>query len=237
MTGRLSSASGRRRQLGVPVRVAIVAALGLAAGSLGATPLALGQGDGPSRRDLGIDFRPDRVPLVTFGARDLADRPAVREKLRSGLAQTLAMRVWARRAGGDDAIARSAQVCSVVYDVWEESWRVERSGPAGSTTERAGDLREVLGRCLVARRLPVGEPRDWRGQAGRRVYFAVLVELNRPSSATVRRIRRWLTQSGGGAGLDRGDAFFGSFVAMFVDRRVGGAEATLRFRSQEVPVP
>jgi hypothetical protein len=85
------------------------------------------------------------------------------------------------------------------------------------------------------RGLPVGGERVWSAQRGARVYFAVLVEFNPLSPDTVRRIRRWLADSGGGP--VHNDAFFGSFVSLFVNRRIGSAERAISFQSQPVRVP
>lgn len=219
---------------GVAVLTALF--LGSLAVGLPGTPPAAGQEPVPVRR-LGVGFSDEGVPRLTFSARDLADRPGVRAKLGNGLRQTVLMRAWARAADGGRTIALAARMCRITYDLWEEAWRVERRDPGGEATLRADGLAAVLDACVVARGFPVGTPSVWRRQSGRRVYFAVLFELNPLSQATVRRIRRWLTQPGGGGGLDRGEAFFGSFVALFVDRKVSGSEAELRFRSQEVPVP
>lgn len=188
--------------------------------------------DAPRRR-LGIGWTADGRATLTFSVRDVADA-GVRRKLESGLWQTLVLRVWARRGADDTQLAATARVCRVLYDVWSESWRVELQREGVRTEERVADLDGVVDRCLVARDLPIGAPEDWRALRGGTAYFAVLVELNPLSANTVRRIKRWLAQPGGG--LDGGDAFFGSFVALFVNRRVEQAERALRFRSQEVVV-
>jgi len=44
-------------------------------------------------------------------------------------------------------------------------------------------------------------------------------------------VRRWLSQGTGG-GLDRGGAFFGSFVSVFVNPKIAEADRVLRLRSQ-----
>src|SRR5690606_37559173 len=93
----------------------------------------------------------------------------------------------------------------------------------------------VLRRCLVADRMPVGAARDYEGRAQQRIYFAVLIELNPVSPESVHRLRRWLARPATG-GRASGDAFFGSFVSLFINRQIGSAQRTLRFRSQDVAV-
>jgi hypothetical protein len=89
--------------------------------------------------------------------------------------------------------------------------------------------------CLDVRALTLGAADAFDKYQGKNVYFAAIVELNPLSSDTVQRIRRWLSRSG--TGQMRADAFFGSFVSIFVSRRMGSAEATLAFRSQPFVVP
>ncbi|MEM9195753.1 MAG: hypothetical protein AAGF12_41690 [Myxococcota bacterium] len=121
--------------------------------------------------------------------------------------------------------------CRVVYDPWEEVYRVDLETETSDGTRTTGTLEEVVERCLVVRRAQLTA----RYRRGRDVYFAALIEFNPLSPETVQRIRRWLARPGGGRSGE--DAFFGSFVSLFVNRRIGAAERTLRFRSQSVEVP
>ena len=186
-----------------------------------------------SRRTLGVRWK-NETPSLYFSARDLV-RPNVREKIRSGLPQNLSVQVYAYRDDRKQPIAVFARSCRIVFDLWEESYRIhlEESGKPKAIFVRSFD--EVLRRCLVVRGSPVGRDRDYRDHQSKRIYFAVLVEFNPISDATVKRIRRWLSRSGGDAAP--GDAFFGSFVSLFVNNRIGNAERVLRFRSQPMSVP
>jgi len=192
----------------------------------------LGAQQGVRSRRLGIWWRRS-VPHISFSARDLVDAN-VRKKLRSGLPQMLVMRTYAYSTTGVPIAVAPVQ-CRAVYDLWEEIYRVQVQTSASDRTETLTSIDAVLGRCLVVRHMPVGEERAYELQRGRRVYFAVLVELNPLSPDTVQRIRRWLARPGGGR--VEGEAFFGSFVSLFVNRRIGAAERTVRFRSPPVTVP
>ena len=175
------------------------------------------------------------VPQLHFSARDLLT-PALRRKLDSGLPQNVALRVYAYRQGdARTPIAVAPLSCRITRDFLEERYRVQVQSVAGDRTEAIATLDGVLRRCLEMRGLPVGSERAWAGQRGARVYFAVLVEFNPLSPDTVRRIRRWLADSGGGP--VQNDAFFGSFVSLFVNRRIGSAERAISFQSQPVRVP
>lgn len=186
----------------------------------------------PERR-LGVHFD-EGTPQLDFSAIDLADR-SVREKLRSGLPQQLVLRIYAFGTGRDP-IAVAARSCRVTFDLWEEVYRVELQDARGDHTETHRSLRGVLRRCLRAERVRVGRASDYASRIGQDLYFAVLVELNPLSPDTVHRLRRWLSRPAGG-GRVGGEAFFGSFVSLFVNRQIGAAERTRRFRSQTVTVP
>ena len=182
-------------------------------------------------RRMGVHFR-STGPTLRFSARDLAQRE-VQRKLQSGLPQTILMRIYAYRDGQGEPLAVSARTCRVVYDLWEEVYRLEQQTSNHDRSTTASSLDQVLNRCLIARDYPIGGNHDYH--RGDRIYFAVLIEFNPLSPQTVQRIRRWLARPAGGR-VD-GEAFFGSFVSLFVNRQIGAAERTLRFRSQTVEVP
>jgi hypothetical protein len=70
---------------------------------------------------------------------------------------------------------------------------------------------------------------------GSQIYFAVVTELNPLSPDAVQRIRRWLARPTGSE--LNGNAFFGSFVSIFVGRKLGEADKLLSFRSNAHLVP
>ena len=108
--------------------------------------------------------------------------------------------------------------CRVTFDLWEAVYRVQvQRGPAESA-HVVRDLGGVRRHCLQAKDMAVGTAANYRRRAGQTVYFAVLTELNPMNRETVKRIRRWLTKPGGGK--MQGDAFFGSFVSVFVGQGI-----------------
>jgi hypothetical protein len=173
-------------------------------------------------------------PMITYSARDFADA-AVQKKLQSGLPQTLVTRLYAYREKGKDPIAVSVLSCRIVYDLWEGVYRIARQTERVDKTLVAKSIEGVMQQCLDAKAFPLGDTKTFERDRGKRVYFAVLVELNPLSQDTVQRIRRWLARPGGSQ-LE-GNAFFGSFVSIFVGRKLGAAEKSLSFRSELLPVP
>lgn len=173
------------------------------------------------------------APLVNFAVRDFVNKE-VKSKLGSGLPQRIVTRVYAFPERGDRPIALTAASCRVVYDLWEAVYRVEEQTPAIDRARTARDPVDALATCLEPKTLAIGDGAAFRKLAGKRVYFGVIIELNPLSADTVQRIRRWLSRAGGELG---GDAFFGSFVSIFVSRQLGAAESALSFRSVLHTVP
>lgn len=185
-----------------------------------------------SVRPMVATFR--EVPAVSFSVRDLVDG-AVVKKLQSGLPQTITTRVYTYAARSRDPLTISALSCRVVYDLWEGIYRVERQTETSDTTLTSRSLDGVVAQCLTFESYPVGDAKLLARMRGNQVYFAVVSELNPLSPDAVQRIRRWLARPTGTELT--GNAFFGSFVSIFVGRKLGEAEKTLSFRSSPQPVP
>ncbi len=193
---------------------------------------AYAQGAIPERR-FGVHWR-EGAPIVDVSAADLADA-SLRERLESGIWERLVMRIYAYRENGEP-VAVAVRSCRIQWDVWPQVYVLQYRASDTDRDETHATLQAVLDRCLVARRVAVGTAPDYAGHAGQRIYFAALIELNPLSPAQIHRLRRWLSRPAGGGRIG-GEAFFGSFVSLFVNRRIGSAERTLRFRSQSVSVP
>lgn len=173
------------------------------------------------------------APLVNFSVRDFISKE-VKKKLESGLPQRIVTRVYVFPERGERPIAITAASCRVVYDLWEGVYRVEEQTPAIDRARTARDPADALATCLEPKTLAIGDRAAFAKLAGRPVYFGVIIELNPLSADTVQRIRRWLSRAGGELG---GDAFFGSFVSIFVSRQLGAAERAFSFRSALHTVP
>jgi hypothetical protein len=194
---------------------------------------ALGQNAGPIvMRAMNVLW--GLVPSVSFSARDFLDAP-VSQKLQSGLPQTVVTRLYAYTERGRDPLAVGVLSCRVVYDLWENTYRVERQTETQDKTYTVKNLDAVGRLCLEADKWPLGETKNFVRATGQRVYFAAVVELNPLSQDTVARIRRWLARPSG-TQLE-GNAFFGSFVSIFVSRKLGAAEKTLSLRSELFMAP
>lgn len=185
-----------------------------------------------TRRRYELKFK-DGVAHLSVTASDLLDDQA-RKKLSSGLPQRLVVQHFVYARGRQEPIAVTGHSCRVVYDLWQTSYRLQRETvgePEKAETLQSVD--DVLSRCLVMREVPIGKRGTY--PRGMRFHFASLVELNPLSKYTLARIRRWLSRPGGGDSVD-GNSFFGSFVSLFVNHRIGSAERSLKLRSQDFKV-
>ena len=172
------------------------------------------------------------VPVVSFSASDFLTREVIK-KLDSGLPQNIVMRVYAYPEDGKRPIAVSALTCRVVYDLWGEGYRVQAQSARGERSLSVRGREGIVRSCLTVDDLALGD--TFAAHRGKRIYFAAIIELNPLSPETVERIRRWLSKSG--SRQIEGEAFFGSFVSIFVSRGLGSAERTMTFRSRSFDVP
>lgn len=153
--------------------------------------------------------------------------------LDSGFTSTVFIRVWVYPSGSTEPVAFVALDRQVVYNLWDEEYVLSFKEPGGRRQFKEKRKSEAL-KALTSldgvpiaplASLPYGSPTD-------NVFnLAMQVELNPVSDQTLAEVRRWLTQGSGG-GLDRGGAFFGSFVSVFVNPKIPAADRVLRMRSQ-----
>jgi hypothetical protein len=168
---------------------------------------------------------------LSVGFRDVVDAE-IHRKLVSGLPTVITMRGYLFRDSGGDPVALAAKSCRIVYDVWDEVFRIQLVQPGvtqpGSTQEVVAVNEEgVLRNCCEARNVPLVD----RAILARVPHFvATLVEVNPVSPAMLDRIKRWVTRPSGSSGIGPGDSLFGSFVGLFV-ARIGDADRKLAFRT------
>jgi hypothetical protein len=152
------------------------------------------------------------------------------KKLSSGLPTVIAMRAYVYREGEDAPVALAPRVCRVVYDLWDEVYRVHVSEPERER-DQAAVLDGVLRLCTDARDLPFVR----RGLlAAKQAYFlGVVVDVNPVSPQMIEQMRRWMSRPTGSTGIGPSDALFGSFVQLFV-HQIATSDKTLTFRTQSI---
>jgi hypothetical protein len=189
--------------------------------------------DAIAQRTMGVIFH-QGVPHIYYSARDLIHGQGLRE-LDSGLPQRIAVQHFVYAVHRGEPVAAAGHSCKIVYDLWQAMYRVEFEvlGQAPQMLAYASRS-EVLERCLVMRGTPLGDPGDYPRNS--HMYVASLIQLNPLSNSTVARIRRWLARPRGEYNVES-KSFFGSFVSLFVNDRIGAAERVLRLKSQEFEPP
>lgn len=181
-------------------------------------------------RGMGVVQQGSGVKLY-YSARDLIGAEA-QKKLDSGLPQRIVVQHFVYAQGRVEPIGVAGHSCRIVYDLWQAVYRVEFEAFGATPVAYAYRTRpEVLERCLVMRGATLSLGRELRNVS--KLYVASLIELNPLSSSTLARIRRWLARPRGDYNVE-GKSFFGSFVSLFVNDRIGAAERVLRLRSQDV---
>ncbi|MEZ4300849.1 MAG: hypothetical protein R3B70_38300 [Polyangiaceae bacterium] len=174
-----------------------------------------------------------KAVVMTVSYRDAVDA-TISKKLLSGLPTTIAMRGYVFKEAGGDPIALAARSCKVVYDLWDEVFRVTVTQPGGQSTTVAVNVEGVLRNCAETKKIPL---MDRSGMKDATKYFvALIVEVNPISADTLDRIKRWVTRPNGSTSLSSSDSLFGSFVGLFVTR-VPSADRRIQFRTQSFVPP
>lgn len=179
-------------------------------------------------RTIGV-HRPDGRLAVSVGLQDLFWLPSDGERLRSGFASSVLVRAELYREGDKQPVAREARRTYIVYDIWDERFRVRVEDGAGRREVEVGTLGEAIAQATVLVRFRLAELARLVPGAVYRVRFRA--DLNPLDEALVADVRRWLVRPPGQS-RGSGDSFFGSFVSFFVNPRIEESERQLTFVSQ-----
>ena len=165
---------------------------------------------------------------VTTKIGKLFDRAAY-EALDSGFTSTIVIRMWVYPRDSTDPIAFNLVNRQVLYNQWDEVYELRFVDPTGTKVFKDKRKAEALTRLTNLDDVAIARLADL--PYGQVFLLAMEVQLNPVSKETLAQVRRWLSQGNGG-GLDRGGAFFGSFVSVFVNPKIPDADRALRIRSQ-----
>jgi hypothetical protein len=175
----------------------------------------------------------NEILRLTVSYRDVVDAET-RKKLTSGLPTVIVLRGYVFEEGSTQPIALTAKSCRVVFDPWDEVFRIQLGVPGSETNVPSPTLEGVLRRCAEDKALPVVEAK--RLKQGTSYFISALVEVNPISREMIERIRRWVSRPAGASGIGAGDALFGSFVGLFTTR-IGVADRQFAFRTQSFQAP
>jgi hypothetical protein len=169
--------------------------------------------------------------VASVGLQDLFG-PEERRRLTSGFATRVLIRVALREQGADEPMAVAFQRTEIVYDIWDEKFRLRitrGSGPDARVEARTAE--EAIARAASLWQFPVADARRLR--PGAAYVLAFRGDLNPISEELLADLRRWLVQPARGQRrVGAGDTFFGSFVSIFVNPRIEDSDRQVRFASQ-----
>jgi hypothetical protein len=166
---------------------------------------------------------------VSFSYRD-AFTSKIKEKLKSGLPTRVMLQINLEREGTAKPVAFWFRSATIVYDLWEEVFIVTVEDVRGRRHAKAKTASEAIN---LAGSLASARVASIASQPPGSYRLRVLVEVNPVSKELVDDIRRWLARPPASTtGVDAQSNFFGSFVGIFVDRRIGQADHTVAFVSQ-----
>jgi hypothetical protein len=166
--------------------------------------------------------------LAPGGIGKLFDTSAY-EALSTGIPSAVVIRIQIAPEDSDAPVAEQLIQRSVVYDVWDEIYTLRLDQPGGRKTIKVKYRAEALKWLTTIEDLPVARLAVL--PVNQVFVLKMVVELNPVSKETLAEVRRWLSQGNGG-GLDRGGAFFGSFVSVFYNPKIADADRVLRIRSR-----
>jgi len=213
------------------VRAVTAVTAAVAAAVLAIATTARADDDKPEYQHMRIAESGDNLTVSTEppgGLGKLFDTTAY-ERLSSGEVSTVVIRIQITPLDSDTPVAQQVITREVTYDVWDAVYFVRIDQLGGRKTIKVKYRAEVLKELTAIDEIPIAKLDVF--PIGQQFVLKMVVELDPVSKETLAAIRRWLSQGTGG-GLDRGGAFFGSFVSVFYNPKMADAARVLRIRSQ-----
>lgn len=189
-----------------------------------------GKKPGPPRAAL-FEWNTSKGELfVTLKFHDLID-DEIQRKLTRGLPTTIVFTGALYRRGIRSPIATTVQSCKITYLVWDEVYRLEITGPAGTRTTATTEPKGVLRRCAELNRSLVATSREVA--VGVPVSLRARVQVNPVSPEVLEKIKMWVSRPARTGTAAPGDALFSTFTGLFM-QRISDAERTLDIVTTEV---
>jgi hypothetical protein len=185
-----------------------------------------------SRRTTGVQGENGKL-VASVGLQDLFG-PAETKRLTSGFATRILIRIYLQREGSADPLAVAFQRSEIVYDIWDEKFRLRITRGVGpDTVVEVKTVAEAIDRACHLWHFPIADLTLL--QPNLRYFLAFRADLNPISEELLADVRRWLVQpSRGQRRVGAGDSVFGSFVSIFVNPRIEDSERQVRFLSQPI---
>ncbi len=187
---------------------------------------ALADDEPPPPRGASFEWDADqRFLYATLSYRDVMDAE-LRSKLSKGLPTTIVFSAAVYAVGSKEPVATTVQSCKITWHVWEEAYRVDVTQPGVQKSTWTTTVDGILRRCADARHLLIAN----RNQVapGRAVYLDGRVLVNPVSPKLLEKLKRWVSRPTATGTAAPGDALFGTFTGLFL-QRIGDAERVLEF--------
>jgi hypothetical protein len=183
----------------------------------------------PEERKTGVARRDGRL-LVSLGLQDLFKAQDA-QRLLSGFTSRVLVRVAVFRVDQPEPVAQSMRHTEIVYDLWDEKFRVRRFEAGGKMeTRTAATASEAIDLSTALTAFPIAALD--RLEPGVTYRLSVRADLNPISQELLADVRRWLARPSPRSRMGSGESFFGSFVSVFVNPRIDESERQLRLVSQ-----
>jgi len=150
--------------------------------------------------------------------------------LSSGFPTRIVIHLVVYQQGSDIPVAIERIRRRVVYDLWDETYVLEVTGSKGVYQKRFESRVQLLRELTQLRRQPVAKLS--KVGVGPHYILAVVAQLNPVEEERMAEMRRWLTKSSSDSSLDSSSSFFGSFVSVFANSKLGEADRVVRLQSQ-----
>jgi hypothetical protein len=149
------------------------------------------------------------------------------QALSSGFPSTIVVNTFVYPKDESQPIAARQIVRSVVYDLWDENYVIRLDPTAKPITVKYQS--EVLKLLTSVDDMAIARLADLPYEDI--FYLRMTVLINPVDKKTLAEVQRWLSQGTAG-GLDRGGAFFGTFVSVFVHPKIAAADRVIELQSQ-----
>ncbi len=156
--------------------------------------------------------------------------PADSEKLRSGFVSTVVIRVELYRDGDRRPLAIADRRSDILYDLWDERFKVRVVDRDGLREHTAATTQEAILLASVLYRFAVTELGRLSPGVTYRLRFRA--DLNPLREDLVQEVRRWLVRAPGQGRAGSSDSVFGSVVSVFVNPNVEESDRQITFWSQ-----
>ena len=177
---------------------------------------------------MGADRRPPWL-TTSVSLRDLFG-PTDGERLRSGFVNRVVIRVELWPEGGRQPIALADRHAELLFDLWDERFRLRVADRYGIKERDAATEREAIESATALVGFEVVELGRLVPNAVYRLRFRA--DLNPLSEDLVNEVKRWLVRQPGQGRAGAGDSVFGSVVNIFVNPQIDESERQITFWSQ-----